>query len=101
MNRTIQITGLRGRDFDANDIVETSHDVAAALRNPDKGWHTECATGCAAIIRIAINENPDLYTDKDAGLSPIIDWEAGTIDAPQISLNHKITFRNIEEQADD
>lgn len=97
MIRIIQITGLTNRDFDADEIIEMSVSVADALRNPAKGWHAENSFGFAPKIRLVINENPDLYTTTNCDAwGPLIDWDAGIIDVPKLSLNHKMTFKTIE-----
>lgn len=95
MKRILRITGLTGRKTSADEITDITSEIAMLIRNPAKGVHTD-----AHVDVLRMLAKPEDYvmpfTPSDTAPSIYIDWQSGTIDAPQIALSHKVTFENIE-----
>lgn len=89
MKRILRITGLTGRETSADEITNITGELAMLIREPAKGVHTDAHVD---VLRM-VARSP--YYDYAGGLISI-DWDAGTIDAPQITLSHKVTFENVE-----
>ena len=95
MKRILRITGLTGRKTSADEITDITSEIAMLIRNPAKGVHTDAHVD---VLRMVAKPEDYVmpFNRSDAEPSIYIDWEAGTIDAPQFALCHKVTFENIE-----
>ena len=95
MKRILRITGLTGRKTSADEITNITGEIAMLIRSPAKGIHTHAHMD---VLRMVAKPEDYVipFTRSDTEPSIYIDWEAGTIDAPQFALCHKVTFENIE-----